>query len=163
MTLQQPPTAGAVLSGGCLCGQVRYRATLPALQPQFCHCRLCQRATGAAFACFASFPDERFAWIHAEAAEYRSSPYARRYFCARCGTSLAFRYDGERETGVMIPTLDQPELIVPTVHWGIESRLPWLHIDDGLPQRRTEEDPAWMSARERAGRSAEHAGTGPEE
>ncbi|WP_119460186.1 GFA family protein [Rhodospirillaceae bacterium SYSU D60014] len=40
--------------GGCLCGAIRYRVSTPPLQAGYCHCRLCQRSTGAPVLSWAS-------------------------------------------------------------------------------------------------------------
>jgi hypothetical protein len=121
------------VTGGCLCGAVRYEASVAPADAHYCHCRMCQRAFGNAFATFV----------------------ARRGFCARCGTPLVFRnvYRDNR-IGISIGSLDHPELAPPEIHWGIESIVPWLKIADRLPRKHTMQDPsvadAWTLAKKRA-------------
>ncbi len=46
-----------------------------------------------------------------------------------------------------IGSLDHPEDWLPSIHFGVESQVPWLTIDDGLPRKRTEEDPEYVAAK----------------
>jgi hypothetical protein len=70
--------------------------------------------------------------------EYRSSGRATRGFCAACGSPITFRYDGKDEIGVALGSLDRPETVALEFHYGVESRLPWLKFDDGLPDVETQ-------------------------
>jgi hypothetical protein len=57
----------------------------------------------------------------------------------------------QNHVGIMVGTLDHPELFPPEKyagnHSGIESQVPWLHIEDGLPRWRTEDDPWYIPPR----------------
>ena len=135
------------LNGGCQCGAVRYAASDP-FGPHYCHCRMCQRASGNAFAAFVGFHADRFRFTRGAAKLYRSSSFAVRGFCADCGTPLTFQYDREpHRIGLSIGSLDHPERVAPAIHWGVESMLPWLRFDDGLPRKRTEDDPSFLAAK----------------
>jgi hypothetical protein len=137
-------TRKPVLEGGCQCGRVRY-ALYAAPEGSFCHCRMCQRATGAPFAALTCVPKPDFAWISREPALFDSSTVATRGFCRDCGTPLSFTYRNGPNTNVMVGTLDQPEQANVTTHFGVESRLDWLKMCDGLPERMTGGDPAAAS------------------
>ncbi|MEM9062612.1 MAG: GFA family protein [Pseudomonadota bacterium] len=123
----------AYATGGCQCGAVRYRAALPLGRSSICHCRMCQRAVGNAFAPLVVAKD--VAW-NGTPATWASSNIAERGFCAECGTPLFLRdFDAPaRECEIMIATLDDPEIAPPQHHVGIESRIDWLKIADGLPE-----------------------------
>ena len=123
-----------VVVGGCLCGSLRYQAR-DAIDAGYCHCRLCQRSSGAPVLAWATFPTAAFAYIKGEPATYRSSEKGRREFCARCGTQIAFR-DTETPTRVEvnIASLDDPAAIEPGYHIWVGSQVPWLHIADDLPR-----------------------------
>ena len=69
-------------AGGCLCGSVRYEVSGPAVALCFCHCRSCQRASGAAVVPWGTFARENFRFTRGAAAEYRSSTPVRRGYCA---------------------------------------------------------------------------------
>ncbi len=128
------------VTGGCLCGAIRYESTAPPNWVSYCHCRICQKAYGALFGLFAAFPEAAFRYTRGAPKYYRSSPRARRGFCRDCGSPVDFRYDDRRERGVLIGTLDRPEeWPADRRHNGIESEVPWLVIDDGLPRVRADD------------------------
>jgi hypothetical protein len=121
--------------GGCLCGKVRFRVTAPPVESGYCHCRMCQKNSGAPVVAWAMFPAASFAWIAGEPATYRSSAEARRQFCAACGSYMVFvsdRFPGE--VSVNIASFDDPEAFPPVMHIFIGTRISWLHIVDGLPE-----------------------------
>jgi len=122
-----------VLAGGCLCGRLRYQATDP-IDAGYCHCRLCQRSSGAPVLAWATFPIGSFSFAKGEPKSYRSSPRGRRDFCASCGTQIAFRDTAaSARIDVNIATLDDPASIEPEYHIWVGSRVPWFNIEDDLP------------------------------
>jgi len=119
--------------GGCLCGAVRYRAEGEPVNERICHCRLCQRAVGAAFNARILFRVEALA-VEGPVAFAHSSPDIRRGFCPRCGTTMFSRRDRQGVVGVTTGSLDDPSVFRPQMHIFTASRQPWVVIDDGLPQ-----------------------------
>lgn len=73
--------------GSCLCGAVRYRATGSFRHMAHCHCSMCRKAHGSAFATFVAVPAAGFEWLGGvdRIARYRSSARGRRHFCRYCG------------------------------------------------------------------------------
>jgi hypothetical protein len=130
---------GMTMSGGCQCGAIRYRLVRPPFRASLCHCRMCQKAVGQPFAAFAMVKLPDLAWTRGDPPTFRSSTAAERRFCPACGTSLTFRYLHTDEIGVAIGTLDEPARVRPDLHYGVESRLPWLAPEflDGLPRETT--------------------------
>ncbi len=123
------------LEGGCLCGAVRYRVTKAPLDSGYCHCRMCQKSSGAPLQASAEFPADAFAFIRGEAKAYRSSPGALRHFCPTCGSQLTFRpAENPTYVSVNLPTLDRPEVLSPRMHIWTMSRLPWFEVKDELPR-----------------------------
>ena len=121
--------------GGCLCGKVRFRVTAAALDCGYCHCRMCQRNSGAPVVAWATFPATGFAWIAGNAAEYPSSAHATRRFCAACGSYLVFSSaKSPEEVSVNTASFDNPEVFPPRKHIFVESRIPWFHTADELPE-----------------------------
>ena len=138
------------VTGGCLCGAIRYESTEPPNWVGYCHCRMCQQAYGALFGLFAAFPEEAFRYTQGEPTYYQSSPWAKRAFCANCGSPIDLSYVDDPITNVLIGTLDHPEDWPPdTYHTGIESKVPWHVIADDLPQRRTDESERMKEAKAR--------------
>ena len=122
------------VTGGCLCGEVRYRANGEPLWVVHCHCRWCQRVSGAAFLTCISFRAVDFEWVEGAPAIYKSSAEVERGFCARCGSTLSFARPGKGEMDVFAGTLDNPQDFAPQEHIFTDHRLAWLHLDDGLPR-----------------------------
>ncbi len=121
--------------GGCLCGAVRYKLRGAPDWSAHCHCRSCQKATGAAFTTWAGMKKENFEVTTGRLTVCNTSPDVERGFCGRCGTSLT--YVAEKgwpgQVSVLAPTLDDPGIVAPTAHVYVEHRLPWVKLDDGLP------------------------------
>jgi hypothetical protein len=123
-----------VYHGGCPCGAVRYEAKGPPMNVRICHCRLCQRATGAPFFARALFPRDAVR-ITGGVVEYHSSPALRRVSCAACGTRLFARSDTDPpRVGIGLATLDEPNALRPTEHIFVATQLDWVRFDDGLPR-----------------------------
>ncbi|HEU5293451.1 MAG TPA: GFA family protein [Burkholderiaceae bacterium] len=123
------------LTGGCLCGRVRYEATPDHRDGYYCHCRMCQLAVGNTRAAFINLRKAELRWL-SEPSYYASSKIARRGFCGRCGTPLSFDYlDGER-IDLTVGSLDDPSAVKPTTHFSVETRIPAWHADDSLPGER---------------------------
>lgn len=128
--------SGTEITGGCQCGAVRY-ALGEAPKAEFCHCRMCQRATGGIFGALASLPRTSFRWTTGEPGLFASSNVATRAFCAACGTPLTFAYNDSGNMDVTIGSLDDPEVAGPNrMHFAVESRVSWAPICDGAPQQR---------------------------
>lgn len=153
------------LTGGCLCGAIRYVCTERPCDVHYCHCRLCQKAFGNVFAVFGSLPRTAFRFTRGVPQAYRSTPYAERGFCRDCGTPLTFAYLRSGWIAIAIGSLDRPQEVPPEKHWGIESQVPWLALHDGLPRAPIEGDPDYMAHRQaddRAGSiTARRCGTRP--
>lgn len=126
------------LTGGCLCGAVRYEITAEPVVSCHCHCSLCRRASGAPFATWTTVPLDGFRWTRGTPARFRSSEKAARDFCSACGTQLTFRLEAQADGGkatldVTSASLDAPERIAPTAHIWLSSRVAWDVVpDDGL-------------------------------
>jgi hypothetical protein len=130
------PAAADALGGGCLCGRVRYEARPDQRDGYYCHCRMCQLAFGNTRAAYLNLRKDQLRWTGAEPAWYASSRIARRGFCARCGTPLAFEFlDGDR-IDVSVGSLDDPAAVRPVEHFAVESRIAAWHAADGLPEER---------------------------
>ena len=96
------------MSGGCQCGRVRYEADLENDDAYWCHCRMCQKATGGIAAAFVQAPEGAVRWL-TEPDWYESSAIAHRPFCAQCGTPLGFAFlDGKGRTDLTVGSFDDP-------------------------------------------------------
>lgn len=127
------------LAGGCLCGAVRYEARPESREGYYCHCRMCQLGFGNTRAAFLNLLKEQVRWSGAAPQWYASSKFARRGFCGRCGTPLAFEYLDSLRMDLSIGSLDDPALVTPVSHFAVESRVENWHADDGLPGERLDQ------------------------
>jgi hypothetical protein len=123
------------LSGRCLCGAVRFVARGAPKWVAHCHCESCRRATSAALATYAGYPEDQVEWRGTARATFASSPGVTRGFCPRCGSPLSFA--GERWPGeihLFLPSFAEPNALTPTVHVYAGEQLQWLRLADGLPR-----------------------------
>jgi hypothetical protein len=124
-----------MLTGGCLCGEIRYETAGTPFHLTNCHCTMCRRASGAPMVAWFSVPRTQLRWVGRAPTPYRSSARAIRSFCSRCGTQLTFASDEHPdEIDLTICSLDDPELLPPEDHTRVSSRLSWVKLADGLPQ-----------------------------
>jgi hypothetical protein len=119
--------------GGCLCGAVRYAVEAEPVNERICHCRLCQKAIGAAFNARILFRIDDVT-LTGPVETVHSSPALKRGFCARCGTTIFSRREAAGIMGLTSGSLDDPSLFRPQMHIFTNSRQPWVKLDDGLPQ-----------------------------
>lgn len=135
------------VTGGCLCGAIRYEATEPPVDVSYCHCRMCQQSCGGPYFLGVFLKKASFQFTRGNPTYYKSSAWAERGFCADCGTPLLMR-DMTDSHAIYVGTLDHPEDWPPTLgHSGIESRIPWDLIHDDLPQWCTDDDAEFVATR----------------
>ena len=124
------------MSGGCLCGAVRYRSASEPFDAGWCHCRICQLNSGTAAMAFACVKAND--WIVEEGAAairtFASSDKGRRTFCSRCGTPLLMTLADDPVVAFSLGTLDHPDAIAPGFHIYWSSRVAWFNPDDDLPR-----------------------------
>ena len=137
------------ITGGCLCGAVRYEAEGFLDDAFYCHCRMCQRASGTPAEISVPLKPGSLRFTRGTPKHYQSSPFGKRGFCPDCGSRLCWTPLHEAQAhwlSVTVGSLDEPERAVPQSHGCVESQLPWYRPNDGLPRRRTEEDPEMVAA-----------------
>jgi hypothetical protein len=127
-----------VTEGSCLCGEVAFEATGPAMFMQSCHCTRCRRARSAAHATNIFYKASQFRWLRGEEliAEYKV-PEAQRYtvsFCRKCGSAMPRVYR-ERDIA-LIPAgcLDTDPPLRSQRHIFTADKAPWFEITDSAPQ-----------------------------
>ena len=130
------------LTGGCLCGAVRYAVATAVLDCNLCHCRMCQKASGGPFMVFIAVPTPAVAFTRGAPTIYASSAFARRGFCRDCGTPLTYQYKPDR-LSLSHGSLDDPGLIAPTERLSSETVLDWSEHVGRLP---IESLAGWLAA-----------------
>jgi hypothetical protein len=127
------------IEGGCDCRYIRYRVESAPLFVHCCHCRWCQRESGASFALNAMIESDRVTsvgaqpeLVHTPSASGQGQKIAR---CPKCLVALWSHYAGPGPvvTFVRVGTLDNPDLMPPDVHIFTASKQPWIVIPPGAP------------------------------
>lgn len=123
------------IRGSCLCGQVRYEISGPLLNVDHCHCSMCRRQHGAAFATYADCDPDDFCWIAGEELVkiYETSPGGGWCFCRECGSTLAGTDNG-KVTSITLGTIEGDPGVKPESHIFVGSKARWYEITDALPQ-----------------------------
>jgi hypothetical protein len=129
------------MKGKCLCGRVSWKAKGMPNAVHHCHCSMCRRWTGSAFATLVWFKRDAVTWPTMMPKVFRSSPIALRSHCDNCGTPIYLAYDARDDIALAAGSAEHPEQLTPTHHYGIESRLPWADLTSNMPARATKE--AW--------------------
>ena len=125
------------LDGGCTCRAVRYRMTSEPLFVHCCHCRWCQRETGASFALNAMIEADRVIDLAApvELVDTPSASGAGQQIarCPRCKVALWSHYAGAGSLlkFVRVGTLDEPDHLPPDIHIFTASKQPWVVLPEG--------------------------------
>ncbi len=126
------------LSGGCMCGAVRFELSAPLLGAVYCHCKRCQRRTGTGFSVTAltapgsyrtsSGQDRVGSWAPPGGGWIKS-------FCADCGSQLFATNPANPELiAIRMGALDDDPGIRPSAHQFTAYAAPWAPVpDDGLP------------------------------
>lgn len=127
------------MQGGCDCGGVRYRMETAPLFVHCCHCRWCQRETGASFALNALIETDRVTVLSGKpdlvltpSASGRGQQIAR---CPMCRVAVWSHYAGfgPAITFIRVGTLDDPDRLPPDVHIFTASKQPWVALEPGMP------------------------------
>lgn len=122
-----------MLTGTCLCGDVAYEIDGPLEWMAHCHCSMCRKMHGTAFATFVTFQPEALRWVRGADAirAYTSSPGSVRNSCRRCGSKLP---STEPFAYAFAAPLSGELGIRPSEHLCVASKAPWHTISDDLPQ-----------------------------
>jgi hypothetical protein len=129
----------ATITGGCLCGAVRYSAEAgEAPSATVCHCRDCQKFTGSVFAALVMLPKEALQLsgpLKTFSSLGGSGKPILRHFCSECGSSIA-EEPGTRPGAVIlnVGTFDDPAAIKPGREIFRDDGVPWVHVAGDIPR-----------------------------
>ena len=146
-----PTSVAFPIEGGCDCRAVRYRVTSAPLFVHCCHCRWCQRESGAAFALNAMIESDRVVnlgvdpeLVHTPSESGQGQKIAR---CPACKVAVWSHYAGSGPITkfVRVGTLDNPDLLPPDVHIFTASKQPWVVLPPTTPafEEYYEHDALW--------------------
>ena len=126
------------LQGGCDCEYIRYRMETTPLFVHCCHCRWCQRETGASFALNAMIESDRVTLLHGDVdvvdTPSNSGLGQKIARCPQCRIAIWSNYAGAGPIlrFVRVGTLDDPDRLPPDIHIFTASKQPWVVIPDGM-------------------------------
>src|SRR3954451_21347682 len=127
-----------VVTGGCVCGGVRYEVTEPFVSANYCHCTRCQRRTGTASSANARAADGSFRIVQGQELEKVWDPGGggfRKAFCSNCGAApYSCNPALGADVGARLGTVDGPPGIRPQKRRFADCAAVWGPTpDDGLP------------------------------
>ena len=134
-----PAPDDTVVDGGCTCRAVRYRMHGPPLIVHCCHCRWCQRETGASFALNALIEADRVELLggapEVVVTPSESGVGQRISRCPQCRIAVWSNYggSGDKIRFVRVGTLDEPDRLPPDIHIYTASKQPWVVLDGRVP------------------------------
>jgi hypothetical protein len=132
-----------MLTGGCLCGDVRFEIDGRVTPVELCHCSVCRRANGSAFFAGVACRADRFRWLRGEELIRRfarPSGYTT-HFCGVCGSPVPRPAPGEPYTTLPAGSLDGDPGTRLLRHIFVGSKAPWYEIADELPRFETDPPP----------------------
>jgi hypothetical protein len=133
------------MTGGCLCGSLRYSVSAAPVFQVICHCKMCQKASGGPFVALAFVPPESVAVTKGTTKTIQTSSDSVRHFCADCGSPIFFQRPQVQRIAVLVGTLDEPFDFKPNFHCYTESTMTWLkNLDDDTPRFETWSEDAGM-------------------
>ena len=126
------------LTGGCLCGAVRFEVTEPLVSAGYCHCTRCQRRTGTAASAQARIAPGSLRILSGDELirAYEPPNGFAKHFCSACGSALWSRGRDDPEiVSVRLGAFDGDPGIRPSARSFVAYAAPWEPIpDDGLPR-----------------------------
>ena len=140
--------------GGCTCRAVRYRLTSTPLFVHCCHCRWCQRETGASFALNAMIESDRVVLLKGEPETVMTPSNSGKgqeiVRCPTCRIALWSHYAGagDKVAFVRVGTLDEPDRLPPDIHIFTASKQPWVVLPADAPafEAYYDREKAWPEA-----------------
>jgi hypothetical protein len=130
--------AGLPLTGGCLCGAVRFEVTEPLVSAGYCHCTRCQRRTGTAAAISGRIVPGSLRVLSGSdlVRSYEPPEGFAKEFCSACGSALWSRNPRDPEMiSVRLGAFDGDPGIRPSYRQFVAYAAPWEAIPaDGLPR-----------------------------
>jgi hypothetical protein len=127
-----------LVTGGCLCGYVRYEYKGELGGANYCHCRDCRKTTGSAFNIGVQLQSAVLHIVTGQVKSYTkngdSGNSITREFCPECGSPLFTRAPAKPQfVWLKAGSLDNPQLVKPMHQIWTDSAVPWAYIDPELP------------------------------
>ena len=123
--------------GSCLCGKVKFTITNKINNIIYCHCSMCRKAQGSAFATNGNVALIDFKFLSGEnnLTDYSYSENQKKYFCKTCGSPIMSKNTLDPENvRIRLGTIETDIHEHPEAHIFVTSKANWEEISDNLPQ-----------------------------
>jgi len=127
------------ITGGCLCGEVRYECDAEPVIMVKCHCRDCQRVSGGPYQPAVVFRQQHFRLTQGTLRHHGTPSdlggHNQRGFCGTCGSRLTAGENSAR--GIIVVTassLDDPTIFAPRHDIYVADAMPWDLMDEKIPK-----------------------------
>ncbi len=126
------------LTGGCLCGKVRYSSKAAPQMTMVCHCKNCQKQAGSSFSIIVGAAEEGFE-LTGTLKTYEdhgdSGRPVLRKFCPECGSPVITTIPAmPGRVFIKAGTLDDTSWLAPQTHIYCDSMQPWVKLDEATPR-----------------------------
>ncbi len=126
------------MTGRCLCGQVHYTGEADPIFTLCCHCKTCQRHSGAPFTTVIAVPREKITFpgspsTYTEPGGTSGEPIHRR-FCANCGSPVILEREGSPRLLLLAGTLDDTSFVKPTANIFCDNAQSWVPFSPDMPR-----------------------------
>jgi len=122
-------------TGSCVCGAIQYQLDSALVDCSYCHCSICRKLTGSAFAAYGAVKKTDFKWIKGETQllRFMQTKNTERGFCGKCGAFLVTDYKPEPNTlHISLGSLNEGPKIQIEYHQYYGSKASWCVVDDNL-------------------------------
>lgn len=124
-----------MITGSCLCGNVKYNILGRVGDIVHCHCETCRKAHGSAFSSVAAVADADFELSGIEHLKsFESSKGKHRYFCSNCGTQIYAKRDDTQHIILRLGSLDDDPNSKEKNHIWVSQKASWYSISNHLPE-----------------------------
>tara|TARA_R110001583_G_scaffold130834_1_gene282547 strand:+ start:43124 stop:43540 length:417 start_codon:yes stop_codon:yes gene_type:complete len=125
------------LSGGCLCGSIKYDSSAEPVMVATCNCTHCQKQTGTSFSLLVAVPKGTLKFSSGKPAAFEDKGSSGlpvfRYFCSSCGSPIYTDVAADQQLDwIKAGTLDDTSWLKPTVSIWCDSAQNWLVFPDGI-------------------------------
>lgn len=124
------------MQGSCLCGGIKFEIKVFIPHTTNCHCSMCRKFHGAAFASYGVVHINDFKYLSGKylLKTYEAKNKTVRSFCQHCGASLFFQEKDNNQTiDVALGAMDSVPNVIPEGHIYTSNQAPWFEIKDNLP------------------------------
>ncbi len=138
MASEDETTTSTPLTGGCMCGAVRWELSAPPIGSAYCHCKRCQRRTGSSVSVSALTAADTLTIVSGEdeLGVYAPETGWHKYFCGECGSAVLTRNpEDDSVVGMRMGGFDDDPGVRPAFHQFTAYAPAWAPVpDDGLPR-----------------------------